>query len=272
MCTHPGRKSRREAVAATHHLNLAHGLAVQAIRAEGRESSIGISNIVTDLVPASQAPSDIAALKRVDANNNRMFLEPVFCGRYPQDVYELYRSEGLDKLVIGGDEATIATPLDFLGVNHYHQVVVTADPDEPDLQARLAHVEPATTSLRWSVEPRSLRNVLLRIAREYTRLPLYVTENGASFEDYVDPSGQVVDTQRIEYLHGYIAAAAEAIRKGVNLKGYFVWSLLDNFEWAEGYRPRFGLIYVDYATQARVPKASAAWYRGVITGHARAVG
>ncbi len=268
----PGRKSRRDAVAAAHHLNLAHGLAVQAVRAERPASSIGISEIVTDYVPTSQLPRDTAALARVDANSNRMFLDPLFRGGYPEDVLEMYRAEGLGELVADGDEAVIASPLDFLGVNHYHRVVVGADNGDPDLGAHLAHVEPAATSLGWSVSPGSLSNVLLRISRQYTDLPLYVTENGASFEDYVDPAGQVLDTQRVEYLHGYLAAAAGAIREGVNLKGYFVWSLLDNFEWAEGFRPRFGLVYVDYATQARVPKASAVWYRELIANHARAVG
>lgn len=268
----PGRTDLRDAVAAAHHLNLAHGLAVAAIRAERPGASVGGSNLITDIVPASSREDDIAAAHRVDANNNRLFLDPMLRGGYPDDLYELYRDHGLPELVLDGDEATIASPTDFVGVNHYQQIVVRADPDDAHLGARSMPAEPASTSLGWSVKPESLRKVLARLSREYTDLPLYVTENGACFEDYVDPSGQVLDTERIAYLHDYLTAAGEAICEGVNLQGYFVWSLLDNFEWAEGYRKRFGLVYVDYLTQTRVPKASVAWYRDVIARHARQVG
>ncbi len=268
----PGRTSIRDAVAAAHHLNLAHGLALAAIRRERPEAAAGVTHILTDVVPASDSPRDLAAGARYDANNNRMFLDPVLRGRYPEEVYELYRAEGLPELVRDGDEATIGAPLDFLGINHYHQVLVRHDAEEGHLRARATPAEPTATSLRWSVRPESLRNVLVRVGRENPSLPLYVTENGASFEDYVDHSGRVVDPERIEYLSGYLQAAADAIREGVNLRGYFVWSLLDNFEWAEGYGKRFGLVFVDYHSQARIPKASAAWYRDLISRHARAVG
>ena len=268
----PGRRSIRDAVAAAHHLNLAHGLAVQAVRAARPGAAIGVAEIITDIVPDTETREDVAAARRLDANSNRMFLDPVLRGRYPDDVLEMYAGAGLLELARDGDAAIISTPLDFLAVNHYHQVIVRNDPLEPHLKVRERPAEPASTSLGWSVRPESLRNVLLRITREYPALPLYVTENGASFEDYVDPTGAVCDSERIDYLRGYLGAAAQAIREGVNLKGYFAWSLMDNFEWAEGYRKRFGLVYVDFATQARIPKASAAWYRDLIGQHARAVG
>jgi len=259
----PGRRHLGEAVAAAHHLHLAHGLAMQAIRAE-RNVRAGVSHIVTDLHAASDRDEDLAALRRYDANNNRMFLDPVLLGRYPEDVLALYPMDGL---IRDGDEATISAPIDFLGVNHYHQMLVSHDPAEPHLQAVAADFEPRLTTLRWTVNPDSLRRVLTRVATEYPQLPLFVTESGAAFADHIDHSGAVVDPERIDYLRGYLKAAAEAIGQGVDLQGYFVWSLLDNFEWAEGYSKRFGLVYVDYHTQTRIPKASAAWYRDLIHAH-----
>lgn len=266
----PGRTDLRDAVAAAHHLNLAHGLAVQAIRAGRPGLAVGGSNLITDLVAATSREEDAAATRRVDANNNRMFLDPMLRGKYPDDVLHLYQRQGLANLVKPGDEAAIASPSDFMGINHYQQLVVHAEPADTHLGARLVPAEPATTSLGWSVRPESLRKVLVRVSREYTGLPLYVTENGACFEDYVDPNGRVIDPERIDYLAGYLTAAGEAIRDGVNLRGYFAWSLLDNFEWAEGYRKRFGLVHVDYGTQIRTPKASAYWYRDLIATHRQA--
>ncbi|NJP35384.1 GH1 family beta-glucosidase [Micromonospora thermarum] len=268
----PGRTSYPDAVAAAHHLNLAHGLAVLRMREQRPGIRVGVTHLITDVVPASSAPADLAAAARTDADNNLMFLDPVLRGGYPDTVYDLYARYGLRELVRPTDEQTIATPIDFLGVNHYQQIIVSHDDAEPHLGAKAVPAEPATTSLRWSVKPESLRNVLLRIATDYPALPLYVTENGASFDDHVDHRGQVVDPERIDYLRGYFQAAAQAVREGVDLQGYFVWSLMDNFEWAEGYSKRFGLIYVDYSTQRRTPKASAGWYRYVITRHTRTVG
>lgn len=264
----PGRRSLRDAAAAAHHLNLAHGLAVAAVRAERAAASLGIAEIVTDVLPASSGPNDLAAARRFDANSNRFFLDPVLKGRYPDDVLELYEPHGLGGVIRSGDERTIAAPIDFLAVNHYHRVVIADDPTDPHLGARSTPAEPATTSLGWSVTPDSLRDVLVRLAEEYPPIALYVTENGASFADYVDPEGRVLDTERIDYLSGYLQAAAGAIAAGVDLRGYFAWSLLDNFEWGEGYRSRFGLVFVDYGTQRRIPKASATWYRQLIERHA----
>jgi beta-glucosidase len=266
----PGRTDLDAAVAAAHHLNLAHGLATLAMRAE-RRLAIGVCHLVTDLVAASPSPEDAAAVRRVDANNNRIFLDPVLRGAYPGDVLDLYEPRGLGRLIRAGDEAAIGTPIDFLGVNHYQRILVAADPGDPHLGAVTSAVEPRATSLRWSVVPDSLRSVLVRIATEYTDLPLFVTENGAAFDDHVDHAGAVVDDERVDYLRGYVGAAAEAVREGVNLQGYFVWSLMDNYEWAEGYGRRFGLVYVDYRTQTRIPKASARWYRALIENHARTV-
>jgi beta-glucosidase len=260
----PGRTSLTDAIAASHHLNLAHGLGVQAIRAQ-RDVRVGVAHIVTDLLPASDKPEDHAAARRLDLNNNRLFLDPVLQGRYPLDVYELYPS--LAEHILDGDETVIRADLDFLGVNHYHSMAVYADPSDAHLGAGTTATEPATTALRWSVTPEALQRVLHRITSEYPHIPLYVTENGAAFDDHVGHEGTVEDVERVEYLQRYLGAAGLAVRQGVDLRGYFVWSLLDNFEWAEGYGKRFGLIYVDYPTQRRIPKASAAWYRDLINAH-----
>ncbi len=266
----PGRTAIADAVAAAHHLNLAHGLAVARMRERRPGLRIGASHLITDIVPASSSAADQTATARVDANNNLMFLDPVLRGRYPDAVYALYPH--LRELVHDADEAAMAVSIDFLGVNHYQQVVVSHDETEPGLRARVIAAEPTTTSFRWSVKPESLRNVLARVSREYAPIPLYVTENGASYDDYLDHSGKVIDSERVDYLRGYFQAAAQAIRDGVDLQGYFVWSLMDNFEWAEGYSKRFGLIYVDYHPLRRTPKASAGWYRDLIARHARTVG
>ncbi len=263
----PGRHDLRAAVAAAHHLNLAHGLAVQAIRAERPEAKLGIANIVTDVLPMSESPEDLAAADRYDTNSNRLFLDPVLLGHYPAAVHTLYDRLGFSTLLREGDEAMIASPIDFFAVNHYQRVLVEADPTDGHLGAHGTPAEPATTSLGWSVTPDALRDVLLRIHTDYPPVPLFVTESGASYNDYVDPTGQVRDSERIDYLRGYFDAAADAITQGVDLRGYFVWSLMDNFEWGEGYRSRFGLVYVDYETQRRIPKASASWYRDLIARH-----
>ncbi|MEX1336124.1 MAG: GH1 family beta-glucosidase [Candidatus Limnocylindrales bacterium] len=263
----PGRRDLRAAVAAAHHLNVAHGLATQAIRAERPSAMLGIADIVADVLPASRREEDVAAAERYDANSNRLFLDPVLLGRYDERVLDLYRDHGLETLIEPGDEALVASPMDFLALNHYQRVMVSHDPQDTHLGARGVPAEPATTSLGWSVTPDAFRDVLLRVHREYPPIPLYVTENGAAFDDRVGDDGQVTDAERVDYLRGYLGAAAEAIGAGVDLRGYFAWSLMDNFEWGEGYRSRFGLVYVDYHTQERIPKASARWYRDLITRH-----
>jgi beta-glucosidase len=262
----PGRRDLRDAVAAAHHLNLAHGLALAEIREVAPAARVGITNIVTDIVPATDSAEDAAAAARVDASSNRLFLDPVYTGAYSEQVLETLGPLGLADAIRPGDLVVIGAPTDFAGINHYQRVIASNDPAHP-LGFREVPAEPATTSFGWSVIPESLTAVLSRVAGEFTDLPLYVTENGASFDDYVDPNGQVVDTERVEYLAGYLGAAAAAIRAGVDLRGYYAWSFLDNFEWAEGYSKRFGLVYVDYRTQERIPKLSARWYRDAIAEH-----
>jgi beta-glucosidase len=263
----PGRSDLGDALRAAHHLNLAHGLAVQALRA-ARPARVGTTVLVADIAPASDRDEDVAAARRVDGAANRLFLDPLFRGAYPADMLEHYAPSGGFEVVRDGDLATIQAPMDHLGINHYHHNVVAADPDDRQLGARRLPPEEPTTSFGWGVTPDALRRVLVRVAREYTALPLYITESGASFDDYVDPSGRVNDTERVDYLFGYFSAAAQALREGVDLRGYFVWSLLDNFEWAKGYSKRFGLVFVEYGSQRRIPKTSAHWYRELIARNA----
>ena len=263
----PGRTSVRDAVAAAHHLNLAHGLALAEFRRVNPALKVGISNIVTDIVPASDTVEDRLAVGRLDAASNRIFLDPVYYGDYSPEVREVFQQFDFADLILDGDLAIIGKPVDFAGVNHYQRVVVSADETAGYLRLRERAAEPATTSFGWSVIPDSLRNVLVRISQDFTDIPIYITESGASYDDYVDPNGDVVDTARINYFSGYLTAAGRAINEGVNLGGYFAWSFLDNFEWAEGYSKRFGLVFVDYGTQVRVPKHSAKWYQQLISDH-----
>ncbi len=263
----PGRKNYRDAVAAAHHLNLAHGLALARIRAVGSDARVGIANIVTDIVPASDSVSDREAATRLDAVTNRVFLDPVYLGRYSSEVMDALGPLGLQEVIQPGDLAIISAPTDFAGINHYQRVVAWNDAAASPFSVGERPAEPASTSFGWSVIPQSLTSVLMRIGAEFTKLPVYVTENGASFDDYVDPAGEVVDSERVDYLRGYLAAAGDAISQGVDLGGYYAWSFLDNFEWAEGYSKRFGLVYVDYRTQTRIPKRSAYWYRQLTAEH-----
>jgi beta-glucosidase len=197
---------------------------------------------------------------------NRLFLDPVFHARYPDDAPALLRDE---RLVRPGDLETIAAPLDFYGLNYYIREVVAVDPDEPHRGWRRVPPTGETTSKGDGIAPDGLTKVLLRLRDEYTRdVPIYITESGAPYNDYVDPDGAVKDPERIEYLAEHFLAARTAIEQGVDVRGYFVWSLLDNFEWDSGYSMRFGIVYVDYGTQRRIPKSSALWYRDVIRANA----
>jgi beta-glucosidase len=263
----PGVTDIAAAVRASHHLNLAHGLAAEAIRSANAPARLGPSLLLTDTVPASNDSGDLDAARRVDGNNNRWFLDPLFLGRYPEDMLAHYEPTGGLDVIRDDDLTTIARPIDFLGVNHYHRNVVAADPADTHLGARTLPSEPPVTSLGWGVTPASLYEVLVRVHQQYAAPAMYITENGAAYPDTRD--GEAIhDPQRIAYLDRYLRAAAAAINDGVDLRGYFVWSLLDNYEWAEGYAARFGICYVDYATQQRIPKSSARWYSRVIADKA----
>ena len=259
----PGRTGA--AFEATHHLLLAHGLAVPVLRAASPAATVGIALNAGTVRPVTDAPADVDAARRIDGLLNRIFFDPLLRGAYPDDVVSDL------SFVRPGDLATISAPIDALGVNYYQpDLVGAADPPVDDgspypTGGRVRHhaVPGPVTDMGWPIDPTGLRDVLLRITADYGAIPLYVTENGAAFADTV-VDGRVHDPARIAYLHDHLAAAHEAMSAGVDLRGYFVWSFLDNFEWAFGYAKRFGLVHVDYDSFARTPKDSARWYRDVI--------
>lgn len=260
----PGIQDEAAALAATHHLLLAHGLGVQVLRAAGAHDGVGITLNLAWNVPASEDKRDVAAAWRVDGNQNRLFLDPLFRGRYPRDMLEHYRPVSDFGFVREGDMEIIASPIDFLGVNYYERHVIRADANNAEPGAVTLPPEGPLTAGRIGIDPDGLRELLVRVSHEYTSIPLYVTESGAAFDDYLNPEGVVTDVERIAYLDQHFRAAHQAIQRGANLRGYIVWSLMDNFEWADGYNKRFGLVYVEYGSQRRVSKQSAYWFRDVI--------
>ena len=257
----PGRKSRVDAVAAAHHLLLSHAWAVDAIRREAPEASVGIILDSWPAHPASDDPADAAAAQAVHALRNRFIFDGALRGSYPEDALELLAP--VAPPILDGDLAALAPRLDWVGVNNYSRSLVRADPcgGEP-LQVRAP--EGRLTEMGWEVYPAALHEVLAWVHREYSPPSIYVTENGAAFADVRGHDGEVRDPERIEYLAGNLDGVAQAIAEGVPVRGYFVWSLLDNFEWSLGYVPRFGVVYVDYPTLERIPKQSFYWFRDLI--------
>ena len=252
----PGIKSRKVAAQVSHHLLLSHGLALQALRADGARSLLGIVLNMSSTVPATAMPADIAAARLADSRSRCWYTDPLFKGAYPEDVLaEL----GADAPVVeAGDLAAIAQPMDYLGVNYYTRSVVSASGEDWNAKARGLPV----SDMDWEIYPQGLTDLLLLLKRDYPALPpVYITENGGAFKDDKLANGRVQDDDRTDYLRSHIAAVASALQQGVPMAGYMVWSLMDNFEWASGYLKRFGIVHVDYATQARTPKASADWYR-----------
>ena len=271
----PGVKDTGKALSATHHLLLGHGIALQEMRSLGREDNqLGVTLNLSPTRPATDEKADVEASRRVDGNANRIFLDPLFRGEYPEDVLDYYSSDNDFSFVRDGDLEVVSAPLDFLGVNYYmrHTVVDDRGDSDPKIAMRFEDLEAATvlppgaetTAMGWPVEPDGLTEILVRLHEEYAQLPLYVTENGVAVHDYVDPEGNVDDEERVAFLDAHFRAVHDAMEQGVDLRGYMAWSLLDNFEWAEGYSKRFGIVYVDYGTQRRIPKASARWYADVV--------
>lgn len=262
----PGHQDWREAVLASHHILLSHGEAVKSFRSMGLRGEIGITLNLTVSDARTDTDQDRAAARRNDGFSNRWFLDPVFRGSYPRDMVELFQPYVQHYgFIHDGDMETIATPIDFLGINYYTRAVVFDQPGHSLLQ--LGHVAfPAekATKMGWEVHPGSLYRLLKRLSEEYTALPMYITENGAAYSDTVGADGQVHDAKRTAYVQGHLEAAQRFIEQGGNLKGYYLWSLMDNFEWAHGYSKRFGIIYVDFETQQRILKDSAKWYRDLI--------
>ncbi|UFS59260.1 glycoside hydrolase family 1 protein [Subtercola endophyticus] len=300
----PGRVDPRAGLAAVHHQHLGHGLAVARLRESGAArgkvgetaDQIGITLNLTTAVPNDpNDPADLEAARRIDGLWNRLFLEPLVLGAYPADVLEDVREYGLAELIEPGDLEVISAPLDFVGVNHYHDDNVsghplpvvaavgagigvamptpTAAPTTREKRSPFVGSEYVTfppralphTAMGWEVNPEGLHGLLVRLGREYPSLPpLYVTENGAAYDDIVSPDGCIHDAERTAYIESHVDAIGRAVADGADVRGYFVWSLLDNFEWAWGYDKRFGIVRVDYESQLRTVKDSGRAYARII--------
>lgn len=259
----PGKRNPFIVLAAAHHLLLSHGLAVGALRATCRRPTrIGIALNLSPVYPASDSEKDRQAARRFDGALNRTFLDPLLRGRYPEDMQALFGL--LFPTIHPGDMERIAAPLDFVGVNYYSRIVVRHHCLVPLLRGWPVRPQGSEYSEMWEIYPPGIYDLLSRIWQDYKPAEIMVTENGICVPDYLDADGQVRDGRRVRYLHDHIAQVHRAMADGVPVRGYLVWSLLDNFEWALGYRMRFGLTYVDYVTQARTIKDSGRWFAQVI--------
>ena len=279
----PGLRDNAAAAATTHHLLLGHGLAAAALRASVPGAEVGITLNLTPIRVTNDDSGSAEALEQArlvaDASQNGMFLDPILFGRYPEHApaSQLPPAE----LILDGDLETINAPIDFLGVNYYQPVHLRAgDPanlrrgektPQEGISGDVVEFHPdglEQTNMGWLIDPEGLYELLLRVSKDAPGLPLYITENGCAAEDYVDPNGVVNDLERVKFLHLHLDACARAIKDGANLAGYYVWSLLDNFEWGYGYQKRFGIVFVDFATQQRIPKASAVFMAEVARDNA----
>ncbi len=260
-CFAPGLKSRATAMQVAHHLLLSHGLALQALREDGCSARLGIVLNLSPAEPATDSEADHEQARLDYAMGARWYLDPMFHGRYPEEALAHLGADA--PRIAPGDMEAIAQPLDYLGVNYYSRHVASAG--EP-YDAKAGGLP--LTDMGWEIYPWGLTDLLLRLHGDYALPPVYVTENGAAFADQCQ-DGRVDDPARIAYLAEHIAAVGQALRQGVPMAGYMVWSLMDNFEWASGYTKRFGIVHVDYDTQQRTPKASAHWLRGFL-GHLNA--
>ncbi|MFJ9822989.1 GH1 family beta-glucosidase [Streptomyces sp. NPDC101160] len=288
----PGRTEPVAALRAAHHLNLGHGLAVQALRAAlPAGAKLAVSLNLHEVRPLTASPADREAARRIDTVGNQVWLGPMLEGRYPRELFADTARLTDWGFVRDGDEATAGQPLDWLGVNYYTPTVVSRVAEGEQKPQDDGHGDSAfspwpgaddvafhqadgeRTAMGWPVDPSGLRDLLTRISARYPGLPLVVSENGAAYEDEAAPDGSVHDPERAAYVHAHLEAVHRAIEAGADVRGYFLWSLLDNFEWAYGYAKRFGAVRVDYDTLRRTPKSSARWYARVAgSGELRAPG
>ena len=265
----PGICDYTQAYQTVHHLLLAHGKTVQLFRQGGYRGEIGFVVDLNHVQPATDGEADRAACQRVYQEITSLFLDPVLKGRYPEMLFDWIGPH--QPRVRDGDLALIHQPVDFLGINHYRTHDVAHDEDGSLLKASLPSISApgwGFTEMDWGINPPGLTAVLLDVKEKYGNPRVYLTENGCALPETPDENGFVADWGRIDYLRAHLQAALDALDAGVNLQGHYVWSLLDNFEWAWGYGPRFGLVRVDHATGARIPKQSARWYSEVIRQNA----
>ena len=268
----PGHTDPAESLRVAHHVLLSHGWAMAELRRIVPAAKVGLALNLTPAWPATTSAADLDATRDFDGFFNRWYLDPIFRGSYPADaIADRVRMGHLDgpelPFVQAGDMAAISAPIDFLGINYYTRAVVRAGEDGRRIAVDVGTAE-ERTAMGWEIFPQGLYDLLLRVQRDYQPAKIYLTENGAAFADQADAAGRIDDPRRISYLRSHLLAAQRAISDGASLGGYFAWSLLDNFEWAQGYARRFGLYWVDYASQRRLPKESAHWYHDVIARNA----
>lgn len=263
----PGLKDFRMALQVCHNVLLSHGLALPVIKANVPDARVGIALSLHPLEPASDSALDNAAATRHDGLRNRWFLDPLHGRGYPADIWQWLGQDAPQ--VQAGDLEAIATPMDFLGINYYFPETVAHAPGQGLLSTRVVAPDNVErTAFGWEVSPEGMVSLLSRVARDYQPREIYLTENGSTYEDVVTPEGDINDVARCRYLVRHLVATRDIAQRGIPIKGYFAWSLLDNFEWAEGYIRRFGLTHVDFETQQRRLKLSGKWYRGFLTGEA----
>jgi beta-glucosidase len=287
----PGLTDNATALTVAHHLNLAHGRAVGVLRSV-TPAQLSVTLNLAQVRPASDSEADLAAAEHVDRIANRIFLDPMLRGSYPAELLAETKHLSDWAFVADGDLAEISTGIDLLGINFYAPSAVAAataeiraqvtgrwvnDPSQSEAGPSpwpgtdLAYSVPQPgpyTAMGWPIVPEAFTDLLLRVHRDYPQVPMVVTENGAAFDDVVGPDGAVHDADRIDYVRRHLAAVHAAIERGADVRGYYLWSLMDNFEWAWGYSKRFGMVYVDYDSQRRIPKDSALWFRDVIAANA----
>lgn len=261
----PGHHDYSEALLAAHNMLVSHGKAVQLFRQMKMPGEIGIVLNLSPRKPASDSKQDKEAAIRNDGHNNRWFLDPLFNGTYPKDMIDYYKSKNINLPKIwDGDMEIINSKIDFLGINYYCIEFTKFDPKEWPMEFSLTTLHHAKTNYGWAITEEGMTEILLRVSKEYGVDKLYITENGASYLDVVNQAGEVLDEQRVDYLKRHIQACHKAMEQGVPLAGYFVWSLIDNFEWNTGYDNKFGLVYLDRKTCNRIVKKSGYWYADLI--------
>ena len=264
----PGLCDSSKAYQAAHHLLMAHGKAVQVYRQGGYGGQIGLILNLNGFLPASEDEADHRAARRVHDETHALFLDPVFKGSYPQALFEYIGPH--QPVVQAGDMELIHQPVDFLGINHYNTYLVSFDVFGGLLKARITPYSApgwGRTEMDWGINPDGIKTEVLHVKEHYGSPPIYITENGCAMPDVPDENDFVADWERIGYLRAHLQALHEAIQAGADVRGYFVWSVLDNFEWERGYTPRFGLARVNYKTMQRTLKQSATWYRDVIASN-----
>lgn len=261
----PGKESFKSALTVSRHPLLAHGLAIQIFREEKVNGKIGITLNLSPIHPASDNKEDLEAAKRYDGYLNRWFLDPLFHGHFPEDMLDCYQKRGFPVSPLNREESIIVSqPVDFLGINYYSRHIVKKGQKSVLEVDFVLPPKSDYAEMGWEVYPSGMYEIIKRIAKEYQPREIYITENGISVRDELDKDGKIRDIKRVEYVREHLLKLYQALQEGCPVKGYFIWSLMDNFEWSHGFSQRFGLMYTDYQSLQRIPKESYYWFQHVL--------